>query len=653
MRRVHLEAAEDHVERLAHERDPISAIKELIWNSLDADATQVEVTLEKSDFDGIERVAVKDNGLGIPPESCVSSFDRIGGSWKQSANLTLKLQRPLHGETGQGRLRGYALGRYVKWTTVGKSTDGKIYRTIISATSDSRNDFEISEAAETHDETGTLFEAWGKQSRTLDQLSSERAITRITTEFGPYLIQYSEIELLYDGHQISPESVVLKEAVRDFSFAYNDEAFNAQVRIIEWKTKVDRELHLCDDRAVSIDIIDMGIKAPGFEFTAYVLWDRMPEFRGGFLLGEGAPTPVGPLVEAARNEMREHFKERSHERRAELVEKWKADDVYPYESEPETDTELLERETFDVVATTIHRQIPRTKKHLKATLALLRETVKRQPENTQRILDEVFRLTRDDKDELDRLLGRTSLSNIIKASSDVADRFDFLTALSHMVFDTKARRLMKERSQLHKILENKTWIFGEHYQLLVSDKSLDAVLDRHLGQLGRSERNPDPVRRDDGSVGIVDLMLSRSRRENGRREHLVVELKAPKVKVSHKELSQIKSYALAVAADPQFAEVTASWDFWLVTTDMSGDVRAEAHQQGRPPGCVMDYADGSTTVRVWLRCWSEIIEECKDRLHYFREHFEHDPSVEQALAYLEHAHPGLTPAALRQTGSAD
>ena len=56
MQKVHLEAAEDHVERLAHERDPVGAIKELIWNSLDADATKVTVSFEQSEMEGIEKV---------------------------------------------------------------------------------------------------------------------------------------------------------------------------------------------------------------------------------------------------------------------------------------------------------------------------------------------------------------------------------------------------------------------------------------------------------------------------------------------------------------------------------------------------------------------------------------------------------------------
>ncbi|NJP35927.1 type I restriction enzyme HsdR N-terminal domain-containing protein, partial [Micromonospora thermarum] len=275
------------------------------------------------------------------------------------------------------------------------------------------------------------------------------------------------------------------------------------------------------------------------------------------------------------------------------------------------------------------------------------EAVKHQPENVHRILDEVFRLSNDDKSALDNLLNRTNLSSMIKASSSVADRLDFLAALSHMVFDPEVRKMVKERSQLHKILENEAWIFGDHYSILVSDQALDAVLDRHLHILGRENRAPQPVRRLDGSTGIVDLMLSRARREHDRRQHLIVELKAPAVVVGAKEVNQIKSYAQAVAFDDQFHDRTVEWDFWLVTTRMDKVARIDANQRERKPGCVWDFTEGAITVRVWLRTWSEIIEECRDRLQYFREHLDHDPNLGHALEYLSANHSRVMPSALR------
>lgn len=79
----------------------------------------------------------------------------------------------------------------------------------------------------------------------------------------------------------------------------------------------------------------------------------------------------------------------------------------------------------------------------------------------------------------------------------------------------------------------------------------------------------------------------------------------------------------------------------------------KARKTGLPVGCVHQVLEGPTSVRVWQRSWSEIIEECKDRLHYFREHLEHDPNIEQALEYLNAAHAaGVIPEPLRTSSEA-
>ncbi|MFJ4845455.1 ATP-binding protein [Streptomyces sp. NPDC088733] len=645
MRRVHLEAAEDHVERLAREHDPVGAVKELIWNALDADARHVRVAIEQSDTESVDKIVVTDDGTGITPEACEATFDKIGGSWKKGARVSQELGRPLHGKAGHGRLRAFALGAFIRWTTVADGIDGR-QKTVISAHNASRNDFQIGDPQATTEDRGTVVEAWGRQSSVLNRLTVERARTQLTTEFAPYLAMYPDVVIEFNGERIDPQAAIQKETPYDLEFVHGDQRETAILRIIEWDMRVDRELHLCDAGGVTVDITEVRIQAPGFDFTAYVLWRGMPDHSGEFLLGEASDGPIAALLAVTRQKLRDHFKVRAVERRHEIVDKWKDGGLYPYHEEPETEAEKVERETFDIIATTVHRHMPRPAKHQRATLALLRESVKHQPGHVNRILDEIFRLSSDDKSELDRLLNRTSLSSIIKASSSVADRLDFLAALSHMVFDAEAKKLVKERTELHKILENETWVFGEHYQLLVSDRSLDQVLSRHLEVLGRSVPAPAPVRREDGSVGIVDLMLSRSRKEHDRRQHLVVELKAPKVKVTGKELEQIKSYALAVSEDPQFADVRVEWDFWLVTSEMNKMVRAETRQKDKPRGCAWDLSEGEASIRVWVKTWSDLIEESKGRLQYFREHFDHDPSVEQAMEYLRHVHAQYAPEAL-------
>ncbi|WP_419605899.1 hypothetical protein, partial [Thiolapillus sp.] len=79
----------------------------------------------------------------------------------------------------------------------------------------------------------------------------------------------------------------------------------------------------------------------------------------------------------------------------------------------------------------------------------------------------------------------------------------------------------------------------------------------------------DPVLRVDGRKGIVDLMLSRQipRNHGNEREHLIVELKRPNVKIGKKEIDQIEGYALAVAKDERFRGVDTKWHFLIISND--------------------------------------------------------------------------------------
>ena len=88
---------------------PAQALAELIWNSLDADATLVEV---KEDTYGVgeQRIIVADNGTGFSHLDAPGLFSHLGGSWKHQTGETKDKHRFLHGSEGKGRLKAYLLG---------------------------------------------------------------------------------------------------------------------------------------------------------------------------------------------------------------------------------------------------------------------------------------------------------------------------------------------------------------------------------------------------------------------------------------------------------------------------------------------------------------------------------------------------------------
>ncbi|MFC1443139.1 ATP-binding protein [Streptacidiphilus sp. N1-10] len=638
---ITLQVEQDHVEGVARLADPVGAVTELIYNALDADATEVTVELERTELGGISKVRVIDNGHGMPAEASFSYFDKLGGSWKRTALVSLQKHRALHGRNGQGRVRAFALGQQVRWTTVGEGLDGAV-RTVIEASRSAMRNYEIDVQGSTSQEPGTTVEVWGDVAHLDRLLNTSKVIGALTTEFALYLETYPDSSITYDGKKIDPGSAQVNS--EDYVLDPVDDRPAPTLRVIEWHKSVTRELALCDAERMPLIKLRPEIQAPGFIFTAYLSWkgfeDRPHDLS---LVDWDEDSPAARVVEQARDRLRQHFRDRVDARRQEQIREWQREDVYPYQGDAAEPTEVAERETFDTVATTIAQHIPKNHKAKRSILGLLKETLAAKPDHTHEILDRVFSLTRQEKEDLSLLLRRTSLTSLISTSTEVTDRLDFLRALELLLFDPAAKKVTRERDQLHKILENEAWVFGEEYSLMVSERGLSEVLRKHLRLLRAPEPADTHVRLPDGGVGRVDLMLSKTTVWSQRPHHLVVELKRPNLTLGMEQFSQLVSYATAVTQDERFRSTDAMWDFWLIGNKLDSSLHSMARQPNLPPGQV---SFAGPTTRLWVREWSEILQECKQRLHFYRSRLDYQSTDEHALDYLVRKHADAVPTVL-------
>lgn len=281
---------------------------------------------------------------------------------------------------------------------------------------------------------------------------------------------------------------------------------------------------------------------------------------------------------------------------------------------------------------------------------MLREAVEKDPASLHQVLEEVLGLPPKDLEELSKLLEQTSLTKVIEASRTITKRLDFLMGLQELVSDKELKARLLERSQLHRILADQTWIFGEEFALTADDEGLNAALKAHIKLLGRTDLAPAeldaPVEgAGDRSRAIVDLMLAREiPQSRNRLEHLVVELKRPSVAIGPTQVQQIEEYAYAVASDDRFDKNDVSWDFYAISTSLTGTVPEKAKQKGKEPGLVTTFRDG--TVRVWVKTWGEVIGDAKHRHKFVKDRLDYAPSSQRAFKHLKEAHADFLPAAV-------
>ncbi len=255
----------------------------------------------------------------------------------------------------------------------------------------------------------------------------------------------------------------------------------------------------------------------------------------------------------------------------------KKEKSYPFKGEPGTAVEAAERELFDIVAITAVPAIGHMEqRERRLSFALIQQALAQSPQAVHSILHDVLEMPERELRDLTQLLERTTLSSIVSMAKTVADRLDFIRGLEHLLFDKQTRKVVKERSQLHKILAEETWILREEYALTVNDQTLTSALREKLPVFGREDvilaDTDTEVLDAEGRRVVVDLILSAVVPQSAsRREHLVIELKRPTVHISGDGLLQANKYAVAVKNDARFERLKVAWEFWIIGDKITDD----------------------------------------------------------------------------------
>ena len=430
------------------------------------------------------------------------------------------------------------------------------------------------------------------------------------------------------------------------SIHYDKVDYDYELQLIEWSCATSNEFQFCNQNGFPLLPYEKPIRGiKDFSYTAYLKSGHISKLSSVGVLGLGELEPsLSGVVESAIDAIKNHFMLRRLEKSADKIQKWKDEKVYPYSSNISNPIELAERQVFDILALNISEQIPEFDKTAfklkKFQFRLLKQIVGSNPDDLQIILNEVLNLSRGKQSELAELLKEASLSAIISASKVVSDRLKFIAGIEEVLFHPEKKKVLKERTQLHKILADNTWVFGDEFSLTVNDQSLTEVLRVHLEKQGIDIHLDKPVTRIDGTVGIVDLMLTRSIGKNhaDEREHLIVELKAPKVKIGQNEINQIKSYAFAVADDERFKHLKTKWNFWVISNDLTPFADRELKQDKLGKGVIYD-ADGIT---IWIKTWGELIQECKHRLEFIRSQLDINIDSSNGLSFLQKTYAEYT-----------
>lgn len=617
-------------------RSPIvAALAEFIWNALDADATEVSVNINLTEME--QTITIEDNGSGIKPGLELDNFIKLGGSWKKNKLLT-DGQRNMHGEKGEGRLKGFSLGRRIEWLS-SYSEDGVVKTHAIEQTLDDIQAVKIREVSENEGvsfELGTkvvIYDIHDGAAKKLSEKSLNKAISELNFIFSPFLVSYHDVEITVNGEPLNPEELMSEEP---HTINIEFDGKEHELKLFLWKKASDEQLYLCKGNGTTLypyrGNLNRKIKPFSSKYSAYLSSNLFND--------DTASVPdinenVVTLIDKAISRINHVFLSKEQERKRLIKDKWIRDSIYPYpvvSNDRLSPVDSTKRDIFDVFAMQVQSKIKSFENSSidskKLTFRLLAQALEENPKAIQKILNEVLSLSDEEQTMFADILDKMELSSIIKSAKLISDRLMFLSGLEELISGSK--KDLREVDQLHKILENEAWIFDENFTISISESRMTRVLEEHLKILGKRFDDVEDADIKGNHRQRVDLMLSRKIEvKAGYAEHLVVELKRPSQKINWEILGQIRKYAKTVSASDMFDKKRTKWKFIAVSNAIDDDLSDSVDD-----GKLLRTDNDGLNIDIYIFTWAEIITNARARLKFVQDNLQYRADDAEVRNYL-------------------
>ena len=631
-----LSVTEKSFERAGITKDAAEAICEFIWNGFEAGATQVSVDYIGVSLQEAPAICISDNGSGIDYDRIDDSFGAFLASPKLEQTIAVKSQK----NKGKGRFSYLAFAGTARWNTTFRAQDGSLQNYTISLDAASKRSYATSDLMIAEgSSTGTIVEIPVTEKCIEEKLCYEKMQAKLLEEFAWYLYLQRDkhIKLTYLGNVVDYAAHIDLELSQPVNITIQNHEF--LIDIVVWNNRVDNgsKVYYVADNGTLVYAEPTSFNKNKVDFyhaavvkSAYlenVMWFDA-ETDGDSTVISLLPGEQQEIIRELRREVKkllgntlqEFLKRKADEHVRAVFE----DDIAPRFSDDDygqlrrKDFERVTREIYCTEPKIFYRLDPIQEKSLLGFLNLLLSSDER--ENILKILDQVVLLSPEQRANFADILQRTKLEYILDLLNLLQRRNDVIAGLKSIVFDMT--KFANERDHIQKVIENNYWIFGEGYRLVTADQEMQTSL-RTLEEITGVTREDKLIMGEKEKTDRMDVFLYGSQTTyDGKRECLVVELKAPYVALSPNVYNQIDRYATTVRKEPRFNSMDRMWRFIAIGRTVSEDVRlkyrnfAQYGKQGLA-GMVGDF-------ELYALSWDDIFTAYNNRHAFLMEKLQAD-----------------------------
>lgn len=622
--------------------DTFRALKELINNSLQADSKNINIIIEYTDGieykSGIKSISITDDGCGVSFSDFDNKILEIGTTVKEKGQ-------------GIGRFSALQIGKLMHIETVAfDSSNDEYSKTNFSLDTTDLREIQLEDTELKVDyeylgknKTNTYYkitiedlyhnkqEKCPKKNLLIDSFLKQN-IKQSIFENYPYEIFNGTVSFFINGEKIEKDDFVIGTPSTK-NVKYTDKKGSKQnldFFFFNIRSKLNKV-------KVFFRIDNAGIKSVAHEFTYSSDW-YTPDLGTWFIYVESpffdsdlfrnldleslGEEEIKNIKNCVKETINDFFKARN-KRFEKFLNKLESDKYYPYRDEkPNSKTQEVVFKKVAYLLEDEHKLIQKDDKIRDFLYPLIDKAISNG--NIEYIFNKVLNLSEENLEKFQSLLEKTDLEDVVHFASLVSTKLEFLGFLHELIYGEIAKHV-KERCQLHKIVEKELWLFGENYNgtpSLWSDKKIGNILnevrEKYLAY-EPSDTDGNLIETEEGLDDITDLFFFNEKiTDNDEREIMVVELKSPKCSISEKELNQIDRYAFTIEENAGFPANKVKYKLILISSRLTKYAQSKlksSREKFSDTPFLYDKKTGKN-IEIYVMEWSELIEINKRKLGY-------------------------------------
>lgn len=622
------------------------AIAEYIWNGFDAKATQIDIRFSSNETGYIFNFSIADNGEGIRIETIDETFGYFLDSQKKS---TFDNDGFIKGKKGKGRFSFSLFANRAIWQTKYKPESGKILQYDIIINKTSQDKFGIdNKVVLQNSSTGTIVSFEDFHSITSDLLECDEFKNFISSEFGWFLFLNKEKEysILINGEKIDYWSII--DDFEESELQLGD--YNFKISFLRWNKKIGDKYYyyLLNDKLKEVyrKYTSFNNKAIDFHHSVYVESTYFNDFIYtndlnpvlGFAGKNQESLEYKQLIRQLNQFVFEKEKQFVREQQAEnLILQFYSKNIFPnfrnnsYEKYRQKDLENVVKELYCIQPKIFQGLKETQSKTLVGFLNLLLDTDQR--EQVLEIIDNVIRLSDEERELLAKSLKKTNLLNITKLVSLLESRYNVIQIIKSLVFDFE--KFTTERDHIQKVIENNYWLFGEQYHLASADKNFEIALNNYLTLIEKGDKEPQKIdeknklKRPDVFICKQIEVTDSQTAEYNIEENIIVELKRPSVVIGKEQYSQIEDYLIFIKNQPRFNSQLRKWKFILVGKKVDDFIEGK-YESNKAKGKRF-LVESVKSYEIYVMTWDDVFKIFESRHKHLIDKLEFKNSVIEEL----------------------